>query len=413
MVIANGRKAMRGRRIAPVLYEHRTLMLPLAEAKLRHALWRRAFRALAWNVRIVPHEQLPAITCWPEFLPRFEPFGLAIADLRATSQTFADMLRHDDRTRLDSNATHAALPRLPAPRHLSAHAPPRPLAVVRTRTYSQASHSRRIPHADATFPTVQHRNPLEQRCVSYAQGHGARLAGPHIEYADKWDTPLIRNGGGSIMYVQTHKQGKRTQAFGAAAAVALTVGMGGLFTAMNFNAEKMERVSSELVFIEPPAPPVVEEIEPPPVVEEVEDTPAPPTPPPLVAPDIDFVPEELPVITAPVADPVPIPDPVLVTPAPAPIQSRSAPRLIASDKPAYPTASQRAGEQGTTQLDVCIAANGRVTSVKVARSSGHARLDDAAAKWIRGERFTPAKINGAARDVCGHSVIYEWNLRDA
>ena len=141
--------------------------------------------------------------------------------------------------------------------------------------------------------------------------------------------------------------------------------------------------------------------------------PAPPTPPPLVAPEIDFVPEELPVITAPVADPVPIPDPVLVTPAPAPIQSRSAPKLIASDKPAYPTASQRAGEQGATQLDVCIAANGRVTSVKVARSSGHARLDDAAAKWIRGERFTPARINGAARDVCGHSVIYEWNLRDA
>lgn len=89
-------------------------MLPFAEATLRHALWRRAFRAIAWNVRLVPHEQLPAIMCWAEFLPRFEPFGLAIADLHATSQTFADMLRHDDRTRRDSNPTHAALPRLPA-----------------------------------------------------------------------------------------------------------------------------------------------------------------------------------------------------------------------------------------------------------------------------------------------------------
>jgi hypothetical protein len=115
MVIANGRKPMRARRVAPAPYEHRTLMLPLAEATPRHAHWRRAFRALAWNVRIVPHEQLPAITCWAEFLPRFEPFGLAIADLRATSQTFADMPRHDDRTRLDSNATHAALPRPPLP----------------------------------------------------------------------------------------------------------------------------------------------------------------------------------------------------------------------------------------------------------------------------------------------------------
>ena len=90
MVIANGRKAMRGRRIAPALYGHRTLMLPLAEAKLRHALWRRAFRALAWNVRIVPHEQLPAITCWAEFLPLFE---LWPGD-RGPARDLADLRRH-------------------------------------------------------------------------------------------------------------------------------------------------------------------------------------------------------------------------------------------------------------------------------------------------------------------------------
>ncbi len=115
MVIANGAKAMRARRVAPALYGRRMLMLPLAEAKPRHVLWRRAFRGFARNVRLVPHEQLPAKTCWAEFLRRFEPFGLAIADLRATLTTFADMLRRDDRTRLDSNATHAALPRLTAP----------------------------------------------------------------------------------------------------------------------------------------------------------------------------------------------------------------------------------------------------------------------------------------------------------
>lgn len=215
------------------------------------------------------------------------------------------------------------------------------------------------------------------------------------------------------MYFVKQKQAKGTQAFGAVAAVALTVGMGGMFAAMNFNAERQKQVSSELVMIAPPPPPVIEEPEPPKVVEKVEDTPAPPEPPPLVAPEIDFVPEEIPVITAPVADPVPVPDPVPVAPAPAPVQSRSAPKLIASDKPAYPTASQRAGEQGTTQLDVCVAANGRVTSATVSRSSGHTRLDEAAAKWIRGERFQPAKVNGAAQDVCGHKVVYEWNLRDA
>ena len=54
-----------------------------------------------------------------------------------------------------------------------------------------------------------------------------------------------------------------------------------------------------------------------------------------------------------------------------------------------------------------------MTSVSVAGSSGSSRLDDAAAKWLRGERFTPAKTNGQAQDVCGYDVFYEWTLRDA
>ena len=217
------------------------------------------------------------------------------------------------------------------------------------------------------------------------------------------------------MYVSKYKHAKGTKVFGAVATVAVTAGFAGVFAAMNLTTERQEQLRSELVMIEPPPPPPPIE-EPPPKIEvaEVEDTPAPPEPPPLVAPEIEFVPEEIPVITAPVADPVPVPEPVPVVPAPAPVpQSRSAPKLIASDKPDYPSASRRAGEQGTTQLKVCVNASGRVTSVSVARSSGYSRLDEAAAKWIRGERFTPAKVNGAAQDVCGHSVIYEWNLRDA
>jgi protein TonB len=215
------------------------------------------------------------------------------------------------------------------------------------------------------------------------------------------------------MYIQTHRSGNRTKMVGVVAAAAFTVGMGALFSAMNFNAERMQRLSSELVMIEPPPPPVIEEPEPP-KVEVVEDIPAPPTPPPLVAPEIDFVPEEIPVITAPVADPVPLPEPVPVVTAPAPVQqTRSNPKLIASDKPAYPSASRRAGEEGTTRLQVCVNAAGRVTSVSVAGSSGYQRLDDAAMQWLRGERFTPAKVNGVAQDMCGYNVYYEWTLRDA
>ena len=109
MVIANGAKAMRGKKIAPAVYEHLMLMLPLAEAKLRHALYRQAFRAFGWNVRLVPRELLPPVTSWSDFLPRFEAYRLAMMDLRAASQTFTDMLRqhYRIRPRVDANAVRA------------------------------------------------------------------------------------------------------------------------------------------------------------------------------------------------------------------------------------------------------------------------------------------------------------------
>lgn len=216
------------------------------------------------------------------------------------------------------------------------------------------------------------------------------------------------------MYIRTQKQGKRTKAFGAVSAVAITAGVGYLLaTSMHFDRDRIEQVRTELVMIEPPPPPPIE-IPDPPKVDVVEEVEAPPAPPPLVAPEIDFVPDALPVITAPVADPVMLPEPVPVAPNPAPAaQTRSAPKLLASDKPDYPSAARRRGEQGTTQLEVCVSTGGRVTSVKVARSSGSKNLDDTAAQWIRGERFQPARVNGVAREVCGHSVFYEWSLRDA
>ena len=213
------------------------------------------------------------------------------------------------------------------------------------------------------------------------------------------------------MYVTTQRSAKGTKVVGVVAAAAFTVGMAGLFTSMNMNIEKEKLNTTELVILSPPPPPPPIE-KPKPKIDIVKDTPAPPEPPPLVAPDIDFAPEELPVITAPVADPIPTPEPVQAAPSPAPV-SQTTPRLIAGDKPEYPSASRRAGEQGTTHLEVCVNTGGRVTSVSVAGTSGSARLDDAAAKWIRGERFSPGKTNGVAQDVCGYDVFYQWMLRDA
>ncbi len=211
------------------------------------------------------------------------------------------------------------------------------------------------------------------------------------------------------MYGTVQHSGGGTKAIGLIAALGMTAAVGVLATSMNFYNEMKEEQRTELVIITPPEPPPpVEELKPVEVPAEVA-----PAAPELVAPDIDFVVETPPVIVAPVAEPVPIPEPVPAAPAPAVGNDRTAPKLRAGDKPAYPSASLRASEQGTTGLDVCVSAQGRVTSVNVVKSSGFARLDDAAAKWLRGERFAPGTVGGVAQSVCGHSVIYEWNLQDA
>ncbi len=58
MVVSTGRRAMPGRKVSPRIYECIMHMLPIAEAHLRYALRRQAWRALGWNVREVKLEIL-------------------------------------------------------------------------------------------------------------------------------------------------------------------------------------------------------------------------------------------------------------------------------------------------------------------------------------------------------------------
>lgn len=51
--------------------------------------------------------------------------------------------------------------------------------------------------------------------------------------------------------------------------------------------------------------------------------------------------------------------------------------------PPYPRKSQKAGETGTVLLRVAVARSGHVANVRVARRSGHPRLDEAAANYVR------------------------------
>ena len=63
------------------------------------------------------------------------------------------------------------------------------------------------------------------------------------------------------------------------------------------------------------------------------------------------------------------------------------PRGGAQPAPKYPETARRRGAQGTAQVALRLAASGRVADVRLHRSSGDARLDDAALAGVRRWRY--------------------------
>jgi protein TonB len=81
-------------------------------------------------------------------------------------------------------------------------------------------------------------------------------------------------------------------------------------------------------------------------------------------------------------------------------------------EPIYPSASRRAGEQGTVRLKVLVDANGRPHDVNVVKGSGFARLDDAAVEAVRKWRFVAA-TNGTNKIQAWTQVAVTFRLTDA
>ncbi len=156
---------------------------------------------------------------------------------------------------------------------------------------------------------------------------------------------------------------------------------------------------------------IVEFVAPPVETEIVEDLPdeeePPPPPPPDYAPPPPFVPPPdfqiaAPVTTGPttaittttvkpVAAPPPKPAPAASVKTPPSTQGRGA-RIT---QPEYPPASRRAGEEGTVHLQVYVLESGRAGEIKIAKSSGFPKLDEAAVKEVqRNWRFVPGKEDG-------------------
>lgn len=140
-----------------------------------------------------------------------------------------------------------------------------------------------------------------------------------------------------------------------------------------------------------------EDKEPPPPPPDIE-TPPPYVPPPEIAIDIPVdsgpttaisnVTSQRPVAPAPAA---PKPVEKAVVRVPPSTQGKGA----KITQPEYPPASRRAGEAGTVTLQVFVLETGRAGEVKVAKSSGFEKLDEAAIKEVqRNWRFVPGKEDG-------------------
>lgn len=87
---------------------------------------------------------------------------------------------------------------------------------------------------------------------------------------------------------------------------------------------------------------------------------------------------------------------VPVPPAPEPTAFvRAHPIDGANRSPEYPGEARRRGEEGTVQLVLWVSAGGAVGEVRIARTSGHPRLDRAAQRAAAQWRFAPATRDGA------------------
>lgn len=162
------------------------------------------------------------------------------------------------------------------------------------------------------------------------------------------------------------------------------------------------------------------------------------TPPPTIAPPVSTLPQppivvpetEVTVTTPPLpntvrtttttADPVPPTTPTTTTATQPPVTGagtgpavrvtmRTASMVDGCAKPAYPAQAARNGDTGTVTLALLIAADGRVTSSRIERSSGFRDLDKAALTALSRCAFKPA-LHGDVAEAGWAQIAFTWQL---
>ena len=139
----------------------------------------------------------------------------------------------------------------------------------------------------------------------------------------------------------------------------------------------------------------------------------PPPPPPAYVPPADVVseaPAPANAIAAVTATPPPVaPPPAPPPPVAAPVRTPAVVNARNCEKPAYPSASRRAEEEGTVVLRFLVDVDGKVLDSKVETSSGFARLDEAARSALSRCQFKPATADGKPEQSWA-SMKYTWRI---
>lgn len=157
---------------------------------------------------------------------------------------------------------------------------------------------------------------------------------------------------------------------------------------------------------------IIQEVKPPPPE-------APPPPPQLVQPPPPYIPPPLVQIAQPPPPPViaTVTQVKPVAPPPKPIPPPQAIRSAAGldpnqtcAPPQYPEQAADMEQTGTSVLQFLISTTGSVISSRVASSSGHAALDDAAAAALSQCKFKPAIGAGGQPQESWTSIRYVWQL---
>ena len=216
------------------------------------------------------------------------------------------------------------------------------------------------------------------------------------------------------MYYATKRDNTKTRLIGVAGVV-FAISGAGYAIANGFGLiENKAPVETEVVIIEE-LDKVEDEPPPPPPV----DVDLPPPPPQVILPDFVFdtpPPQEnaLAQVT-PVAKPQPAPPAVKPAPPPRPTLSKRPSVGRRFKDPEYPAASRRAGEEGETRVSVCVDTDGRMSNVKIVKSSGFERLDDQAIKALTNNRLDPAiGSDGTPIAMCDpypYEFTYVWTLK--